>query len=290
MGGVLQRSQDRRSLVPTGTVTPHQLPGTPGSNTGSEMLCQRQNVPVNPTENGQYVGTHLHQQDGWDDITRTDQASERALALVHGEKHLPLSRTPPGCPEHHSGRGVQGHEGQDKLDALSPCTPSEAGPSGNRPVCDPTNNPAANIHQLETGPSSCGNECLLRELVGDEGLCQPPLEPDRESPLANPQTTSRACPDSPRMEGTTVVPSPAGNAGGNIITVPLDGGSDSANPPDQPTRGTPPTSRVGYLQERYKLRCIKDWSDLNTADIYMIFVTLHTLQFYFHVGLLQFIM
>ncbi len=239
MRGILQRGQDRRPLVPTGTITPHQLPGTPGSNTGSEMLCQRQNMPVNPPENGQYVGTHLHQQDGWDDITRTDQDSERALALVHGEEHLPLSRTPPGCPEHHSGRGVQRHEGQNRLDALPTGIPSEDGPSGSRPVCDPTNNPAANIHQLETGPSNSGNECLLRELVGDEGLCQPHLEPDGESPLANPQTTSRACPDSPRMEGTTT-------------TDPSEGGSDSANPPDHPTGGNAPTSHVGYLRERYK--------------------------------------
>ncbi len=252
MGCDMWSSPDRRSMVKTGTNAPHQLPIAPSSHTGSELLCQGQGSPIHLAKDGQCCSTALHQQDGRNIIPGTHQVGQGILSLVHGEEHLPLSRTPPRCTEDHSGRRVQGYEGQDRLDALPPSLPpdqAKEGPSGGGPICNPFDDPAANILQLETRPSGNSNECLHPGLVADQGVRQPSMEPDRQSPLTSSAPASRTCLGSPDMESPTVVPSPTGDADGNPSANSSGGG---ANPPYQPARGNPPTSHVGYLRERYK--------------------------------------
>ena len=89
------------------------------------------------------------------------------------------------------------------------------------------------MHSLWTGPSS--------------SIRQPAVEPDRQGAGPDTPTTSRACPSGTSMEGTGMVPSAPRDAGGGSSPDSPKEGSDHSHTRGQPSRGGPPTSRVGYL-------------------------------------------
>ena len=254
VGGSVQWGQDRRSLESPGIADAHQLPGAPGSSLGSEVLCQGQQQPHHLTEDGQHVSTNIHQQAGENDIPTTELPSQRAVAVMHGEEYPLESPTPTGCTQHHSGQRVQGHEGQVRLEAESnhlPTDQPEAGASGGGSVCQQADSSTAGLCQLETRSNGIDNRCLHNGLGSGEGLCQPSMEPHWEGTGTNTAAASRACAGSPSVESPGVVPSAPGDAGGDTTTDPPEGGSDPTHTPRDHAGGNPPTSRVGYLRQRY---------------------------------------
>ena len=75
----------------------------------------------------------------------------------------------------HSGRpGIEGIEGQMRLDAKSSCFQSDPipdGPMRDRSLCIASNKIASKVFQLETGSRSRGHRCLQPELGDGKVLC-----------------------------------------------------------------------------------------------------------------------
>ena len=255
MGRCLQQGTDRRSVVSPRTRDAHQLPGNASRDNSSAMLRQKQDEPAHTVENGQHVSTVLHQQERGNDIPRADTSRQTTVAVVHGERHISLSRTSSRNLEHCRGRRIQNDEGPHRLETVPSCVQSNQ-PGARTPECGPirhqTNSPAAPVRQLETRPTSYSDGCLLQELVYDEGLCQPTMEPDWESVSTMPETESRAGASGSSMEGSTMVPNSPRD--GNKDTSPDQTikRSDPTNGPGQSPRHLTTTSRVEHLRQRYR--------------------------------------
>ena len=95
VGGSVQWSPDRRPVEPQGKDHAHQLPRAPSSLSGSEVFCQGQNQSDNPSEDGQHVGTDIHQQARGNNLPTAEQPGQR-------EEHPPQSPAPGRGAEHHS--------------------------------------------------------------------------------------------------------------------------------------------------------------------------------------------
>ena len=150
------------------------------------------------------------------------------MAMVYGEEHPPQSPAPGRGAEHHC-RRVPSYEGQVGLEAVYNSVPPdqpETGISGGGSLCQQADLSVTVIYQLETRPTGNGHRCSHSGLDGDEGLCQPSMEPDWSSPSSDSPAASRACPSGTSMEGTRMLPSTAGNAG------------DEGSTPDSP-KGEP---------------------------------------------------
>ena len=105
---------------------------------------------------------------------------------------------------------------------------------------------------METRSNGNNHGCLHIELGRAQGFCQSNVEPDRQSASTDTPTTSRACPSGTSMEGTRLVPSAAGDASRGPTSDSPEEGSNLSHTSGQPPRSGPPTSRVGYLRQRYK--------------------------------------
>ena len=172
--------------------------------------------------------------------------------LLHGEEHSPQSAAPSGRAQHHSRRRVTGHERPLRLDAMSSNIPSEAGTSGDGPVCQQANTPTPSICELETRSDGRDHRCIHNELGRAQGVCQPPMESNREGTGTNMLSTGRACTGDAGMEGASMVPSTTGGVSIDITPDSPKEGSGCSHTSGEPPRGNPPTSRVGYLRQRYK--------------------------------------
>ena len=175
--------------------------------------------------------------------------------MVHGEEHSPQSPALGRCADHHSRRRVPSHEGPVRLETVSSSVPSdqpEARTSGGRPVCQQTDSPAADIRQLETRPDGHDHGCLHSGLGRAQSICQPSVEPDRQSTGTDSPTASRACSGGTSVEGTGMVPSATGDGGEDSTPDPPEEGPHHSHTPRQPPRGGLPTGREDYLRQRYK--------------------------------------
>ena len=142
-----------------------------------------------------------------------------------------------------------------RLETVSQCVSldqPEAGTSGGGPVCQQANKSATNICQLETRTDSHGHRCIHSGLGRAQSICQSPVEPDRQSAGTDLPTTGRTCSSSTSMEGTGMVPSVTGDAGGNPIPDPPEEGPHHSHTSGQPPRGGSPTCHKGYLRQCYK--------------------------------------
>ena len=110
---------------------------------------------------------------------------------------------------------VQVHDGQDRLEASSQVVPRdqpEVGTSRGGPVCILPVHTTTSLLQLETRPISRGDGCAHPAMGEVQGLCEPPMVPDRESPVTSAVTTSPSNLGGSGMEGPALVSNPAGNA------------------------------------------------------------------------------
>ena len=253
--GSMQRDPHRGPMEPTGTSYAYQLPGAFSSTDRYKMLCQKQFQSDNPSEDGQCVSLDIHQQARGDDIPRAESPSQRALVVVHGEKHPPRGTTPTWGLEYNSRQRVKSHEGPLGLDALPQGVPTdqpETGTPGSGSVCQSTDLPTTTVCQLETGPTSHNNRRIHNKLGGFQGVCKPSLESNRKSAGSDSPATSRACPSGSSMESTGMVPCATEHVNTHTTPDPSERGSDPSHTPREPPRGNPNSSRVGYLRQRYK--------------------------------------
>ena len=88
---------------------------------------------------------------------------------------------------------VQIVDGQGRLEASSQVVPRdqpEVGTPRGGPVCISPVHTTTSLLQLETRPISRGDGCVHPAMGEVQRLCEPPMVPDRESPVASAATTS----------------------------------------------------------------------------------------------------
>ena len=255
LGSPVRRHQDRGALVQDREPNAHKLSGTPSSITSSEMLCQRQGGHLDPSQDGQCHGPHLHQQVRGDSLSRAESTDQRNLAVVLRQTYNTTCQSSGGCPQYCGGRRVAEDERQDRLETLSPDIQQNQQAdrtSTSGPVCIPPDTPTARLRQLEARPRSDGNRCLHSELVSVSGICKPTMEFSGKSSSTNTTAESTSCTSGASLESPNLVPNTAGNA---------NPGTSSAteltrpNPTDSQSQHAgynPTTSRMGYLRGRFQ--------------------------------------
>ena len=93
----------------------------------------------------------------------------------------------------------------------------------------------------------------IHSLLGRaQSICQPTMEPDRQSPSTDPPTTGGVNTSGTCVEGTGLVPSDTGNASGLSTPDPPEEGPNHSHTPRQLSRSDPPASHVASLRQRYK--------------------------------------
>ena len=253
LGRSMPGRQDRGSLGRREETT-HQLPRIDGSVSGLQMLLQGEKKHPCPTEDGQHIGSRLHQQDGRDGVPSPKQPQQAILAMVHGEGHLCTSTAFSRETEQHRGCRIQRDERQIRLETLPPNFPvhQQVRTTGSGPVCISSNHPATDIRERETRPRGLVHGCVYVDLNKYESICQSTVESNRQSPGTDASAESESHSCSSGMEDPSMVPQNTGN----VLGLPPNH-SQEAQP--HPTESCPshathssPTSRVDYLRRRYK--------------------------------------
>ena len=255
LGGSMPRNQDRGPLVQGREEAPHKLPRVDGSFPGLQMLLQEQEEHPCPSKDGQHVSSCLHQQNGRDSFPCPEQPEQGVLAVVLGEGHLCTSATPSGQTEQHRGRGIQGHEGQARLETLPTSIPihqQHLWTTGSGSICLKANYPAANFCELETRPRGHGHGCIHTNLDEHEGICQPPMELSGSSAVPGSPTEGEPSSNSPDLEDPALV----SKSPGNVHRLPTNHSGETQPDPGKSYPGNatrnPPASRVDYLRRRYQ--------------------------------------
>ena len=215
-----------RTLVGSGEELAYKLSGAPSGYASSENVCERQNETVGTAQARQHVCSSLHQQPGRDSIEETRLPDPGLMDVVPGEEHTHPSPISAGCTELCSRQRIQVNEGPIRL---------ETGPSnlcqnqqtlrspGSGPICLQTHQTVPTLLQLATGSICRGRRCLPTRLVGSEGVCQSPVDPDTSGPESGTSPGGRHSLSNPPMEGSALVCSPPINAGG-LATPPASTG------------------------------------------------------------------
>ena len=175
------------------------------------------------------------------------------MDTVPREKHPYHSTTPPRCHEPHCRCGVSDNARQARLEAEPRYIPEDrpdTGSTGSGSICVQTDNSVPSLFQLTSRSLRSSYRCLPAGLVAIEGLCQPPMVPNREgtSPGANP--TSTDSPPGTSLEDSAMVPTPTVDGSGMLL--PSQGGHGDHAQPGQSTNDTNSTSRIEYLRKRYR--------------------------------------
>ena len=255
VGSLLTGEKDWGSLVPGREGVAYQLPGTAWSNPSGEMFCQRAEQSLHPAENGQHISYRIHKQTGGHSLPTVEPTHQRSMVVVHEQEHHTESCPPSRAAEHNSRRGVQSNKGQNRLATLSGDIPSDqqaTGPTSSGSICLQTLFSAPRLCELEARPGSNGLRSVQPELDTPEGVCEPPLEPDRQSPVPSEGTEGAAGPRNPTVESTAVVPSTPKHDNTNPDLSAEQARSLPTNTPVQQTRHISAASRVDYLRERYR--------------------------------------
>ena len=254
LGGILQRSVHRGSVVSRGIPFPHKLSRTSGWGICCQDLCERQSSNASPLVNGQFDCRPLHQQDGGHKIPSSGTFGIRSMGVVPS----------PQCPHRGSvfTRGtkcpsrprISSISRPSRLETGPPFvrgTKSGLGPLGGRPFCLSSLNSTSTVLQLETRPSFRGSGCVFPGLEQSEGICIPSLCSSR--PL--PQTVTRPecvtpCSSCTGLAVTAMVPSASRVVCSTAHSVPsLPGPADSTR--RSPPLVEPSTSRLATIRQSY---------------------------------------
>ena len=259
LGSPMRRPSDRRTLVTQGGNNAHQLPGTASSNSGDPDVCQEAGRHLDPLEDGQYICSDLHQQDGWNSLARPQPPHQGTLVLVPCQEHHPTGLTSSWHSQRKGGRGIKDHERSIRLDALSGNFPEDSEsirPLGDRPICVEADKAASDICELAPRPTGSGDRCLLNELERTKSLCQPTMEPDLQSSGTGQTTRGNLGAGRASLEDPSMVSLAAGAAHRRTPPDSQDRTADPANTPGQLSKHSTPIGRVAYLRERFSAQRI----------------------------------
>ena len=171
--------------------------------------------------------------------------------MVPGEEHPHNGSTPAGCSKCGGRCRVLDHDRQVRLATESSLIQQDhqtvwSHRSG--PFCLTSDCTVPSLFQLVARSLCSGNRCLPAGLVSGQGVCQPTLGFDRQSPVQGPERPSPDCSSGTSLEDTALVSTTPTDV--NISSMPDQTQSGKAV---QRSRGShPSTSHVAYLRERYR--------------------------------------
>ena len=260
LGSSMQRDTHRRCLVSSGADHAYQLPGTPGSNTGSEDVHEGCLRDLSAPPVGQCYSRGVYQQPGGHSVESTDGTSERNLVVGPEQRHFPESPTYPRGVQHSGGCRIANPAGSLRLEALPSHLPGDLQSiwfSGSGPVCLQADTSGSPLLQLEARSSGRSSGCLSTGLGPTEGVCQPSLVPYRQSIGSSSSSASSAPSGSTSVEGSDLVSS----APGDVMGLPQADCSSSRSDPETnrlPHGDGPSTSRVACLRQRFSGNGLSD--------------------------------
>ena len=209
LGCTLKWTKHRRPVESVRAVSPHKLPGTAGRFFCNKMLCKIQDKHSHSAFHGQCDSCYLHQQDGGNQIPCPSLSVSRPLAMVPTEADNSVCHTYSRDSECECRQGVVVSPGLLGLEALPSSVPSpseEMGSSRYRPVCIPSDKPAASLCELEARPPIRSSGCLLPPVEQGQGLCLSPILPFRQVPQSSSETAgTTSSPCSTSVENPTLV-------------------------------------------------------------------------------------
>ena len=212
LGSGHRADEHRQPLVRGGENPPHKSPGASRRSSGREDLHEGQEEYPCPSQNGQHDGHSIHQQDGRHKVSDPIPDSLRSLALVPPAGDNPVSSTPAGRAELHSGRRVQDTTVVSGVDArevnLSQCH-TDPGPMLSGPLCHSPQQPAGEVRQLAPRPVRDRNGCLYYVVAGGSRVCISPVLRDRQMPTESSPGGVYSGSGDPRVGRPALVPGPA---------------------------------------------------------------------------------
>ena len=210
MGGLLQQSPDRRSVVSQGDSSAHQCQRDASSISGRSDICQRQARSPCSAEGRQYNCNVLHQSQGGYALPSSDESHLGDVELVPTEKDFSVSGAPTGQTECCSRSRIEKSGGQFGMETRSKCVSTgdvSSRTMSDRSVCLKAYSTTSGLHKLETRPGIDGYGCTEPELVDSEVLRLPTFLSHWKVPSQSKAGEgSRVGTDSPSLANTTVVP------------------------------------------------------------------------------------
>ena len=188
----------------------------PGSTLHDGVLPITSSPRYDYSVSGQPVSCDLYKQNGRDPLSGLVQPGNITVELEPAVKHIPACRVPSWEGEQSGRSGIEGIEGQMRLDAKSPCFQSDPipdGPMRDRSLCIASNKTASKVFQLETGPRSRGHRCLQPELGDGKVLCQSSMVPHSSVPITGEKTDGKDGDNHPTVELPAMVSNYPGSTG-----------------------------------------------------------------------------
>ena len=256
MGSSLYRCEDRWPLVTGREQESHKLPGAPGSHLCGKVLRQVHKECSHSDKDGQQNSHLLCESNGRDSLPEAEQPSDSAVAMVFREEFNPGSRTPSRNRQLHSRRGIQDHPLNSRMETTTgnfPAPHADFWHVRRGPLCHTPKYPVREIRELETRPRGDRSRCSAVDLDQLEGICLPPILPDREMPQKSKRGQGIAGTCSTSVEVPAMVPSSAG-ASDRLSLDPTCRPSASDRPlrqaPSTDCDRTAPTSRLEAIRRR----------------------------------------
>ena len=181
LGGSVAVPQNRGTLECGGEKTPYKCSGAQRSSLRGEIICERSSEHPHSLENGQCVRSHLHTEDGGNEIPTSTVSGWGPLGLLLREEHHPFSGISPWSSQRESRLGIETFHRFQRLETGGIDVQGHQfnlGTSENRPICEQTEYSVASIRQLEAR-SVCSISRRISDELGYGGdLYIPPLLDD----------------------------------------------------------------------------------------------------------------
>ena len=157
----------------------HKLSGVTGGSTTCQDICKESHWCSCPSEDGQYHGHIIHQQDGRYKVIHSVRDGWQPLELVPRKRYISLGRTPSGHLQCNGRCGISHPTILIGMGARHECSGSHLQPIGQvrgGSLCNKVEPQATPVCKLATRPLCDSNQCLSNELDKHKGLCFPPME------------------------------------------------------------------------------------------------------------------
>ena len=217
------------------------------------FLKSSRNLVVHLKMDREHHSIDVYQQVRRHCVSRPQSPHQRGVDMVHGKTDNSPGHSLSRITEHSYRRGVSRDERSIGLDVASRCIPGDLCSNGShecRPVCLSADTSPADVCE-PASRSKCDRRGCLLGLDKVSRLCQPTLEPDKQSSstgLPSEISDSACCTG---MAESTVVSSPPGPAGRGAPVASQHSRSDSADAQRKRTGDSPSSSRVEYLRRKY---------------------------------------
>ena len=196
VGCSLPGGQDRGKVDSNRSRAAHQCAGDEGSMAGNAMLPQGYSRCCSAAKDGQPGSNSPFEQDRRTHLVTLVSDGPTSLGVVPIAEDFPACRTPPWQRECSSRLGVTAHLRQQRLEAstISFRVSEQLIRSLLRGlICQPNQQPAPSVLQLEAGSISQSSGCLLSPMVHRTPLPFPPLQSHREGSCQNSSGSGQLC-------------------------------------------------------------------------------------------------